>query len=102
MALSGTPMEKLKRDYDGVIRLGTDTRATFVAMPADALARAGFKSQREAFVHEDVCAADLIAVATAAKAVSAFSTGHQFIFTLVSSTICRSCTPNAPSVGANH
>lgn len=80
---SDDSLEKLKPDYDGVIRGGSEINARFVAMSPDALARAGFKTQREAYVHEDVCAADLIVVATAAKAVSAFSASHKMIFTRV-------------------
>lgn len=81
---SDESLENLKPDYDGVIRIGSYTNASFVAMSPDALASAGFKTQRQAFVHQDVCAADLVVVATAAKAVSAFSASHKMIFTRVS------------------
>lgn len=82
--IRGAPLDQRKPDSDGVIRSGIDIQARFVGMSADMLAKEGFKTQSEAWVHEDVCDADLIAVATATSAVSDFSASRKMIFTLVS------------------
>lgn len=78
-----TPLENGKPGIDGIIRAGILIDAQFVAMPAEMLERMGFKTQQQGFVHDEICRADLIVVATATKSVSAFSVSHGSIFTRV-------------------